>query len=452
MKTTFRHIKAMDFQEVFTTADAAILEKIGRHLSDPETAILKGAWQGQSYEKIAETAGYSPNYLQRDVGRKLWKQLSDALDEEVSKTNFRTALERRSQQVRSTALKKTAPSTKFESPEGQVPLRSSFYIERPPVETLCYQAMFQPGALIRIKAPKRMGKTSLLDRILDRAVQQNYRTARLDLGLADTAAIDNLDIFLRWFCAGVGRRLKLPDRIADYWHEVSGSNDNCTAYFEEYLLLEQNNPLVLGLDNIDRIFSHKAVAQDFFALLRAWHEAGNRGEVWQQLRLVIAYSTEVYIPLDINLSPFNVGQTVELPEFSLEQLQGLAHRYGLSWSESEVQQLMAMVGGHPYLARQMFHHCKLHPQLQLVEVLQTAATEAGIYAHYLRHHFLTLQTDTKLAAAMKQVVDAVDPVRVGGKQAFQLESMGLIRRHGNAVIPRCKLYRLYFQESLEGIG
>ncbi|MBD2664646.1 AAA-like domain-containing protein [Richelia sinica FACHB-800] len=58
----------------------------------------------------------------------------------------------------------------------------------------------------------------------------------------------------------------------------------------------------------------------FFGLLRALHEEGKRREIWQKLRLVIVHSTEVYISLDINQSPFNVDLSVELPEFNNQQI------------------------------------------------------------------------------------------------------------------------------------
>lgn len=48
-------------------------------------------------------------------------------------------------------------SVELESPEGSVALNSPFYVERPPIETLCYATIEHPGCLIRIKAPKWMG-------------------------------------------------------------------------------------------------------------------------------------------------------------------------------------------------------------------------------------------------------------------------------------------------------
>jgi hypothetical protein len=85
----------MNFEPKLSIVNAALFERFGRYLNDVETAIVIGSLQRQTYEKIAEDSGYSESYVRRDVGPKLWKMLSEALGEEVSKTNFQTALERR---------------------------------------------------------------------------------------------------------------------------------------------------------------------------------------------------------------------------------------------------------------------------------------------------------------------------------------------------------------------
>jgi AAA-like domain len=236
-------------------------------------------------------------------------------------------------------------------PDGAVPLGSPFYLERAPLEEQVYQEIRKPGALVRIKAPKLMGKTSLMTRILAQGQSLNYRTVHLDLSSVE-GIIRNLDKFLRWFCLMVGRQLKLESRIKDYWDtEILGSNDNCTVYFEEYLLPAIDHPLVLGLDDVDRVFPHPEVVEDFLGMLRSWHEKGKISGRWKQLRLVMAHSTECYIPLDMNQSPFNAGVPVELLEFGAKQVLSLAAVHGLSWRESQVEELMRMVAGHPYLVR-----------------------------------------------------------------------------------------------------
>lgn len=84
----------MKLEQALEVANRAVFARIGRHLTDVETAILKGAWKSQTYQQIAKSSGYSVSYLTRDVGPKFWKLLGRALGETVSKTNFQAALER----------------------------------------------------------------------------------------------------------------------------------------------------------------------------------------------------------------------------------------------------------------------------------------------------------------------------------------------------------------------
>lgn len=339
------------------------------------------------------------------------------------------------------------PVAEPELPEGQVDLASEFYVERPPIESRCNEAILKPGSLIRIKAPRQMGKTSLMARILHQASQQDYLTVPLSFQLADGKVFADLDKFLRWFCASVGRRLKIPNKLTDYWDEIFGSKDNCTAYFEEYLLAEINQPLVLGLDEVDCVFQYPEIAADFFGLLRAWHEDGKNREIWRKLRLVVVHSTEVYIPLNINQSPFNVGLPIELPEFNAQQVLDLAQRHGLNWSFNQVEQLMTMVGGHPYLVRMALYRIA-RKDITLNLLLQKAPTEAGPYSDHLRRHLWNLEQHPELAAAIKKVVAATSPVRLNSIECFKLLSMGLLLQQGNDVTPRCNLYRQYFRDRL----
>ncbi|OUL37584.1 hypothetical protein BV372_01060 [Nostoc sp. T09] len=41
-----------------------------------------------------------------------------------------------------------------------------------------------------------------------------------------------------------------------YWQEVFGLNKNCTRYFQKYLLAVTDSPLVLAIDNFERLFAY----------------------------------------------------------------------------------------------------------------------------------------------------------------------------------------------------
>ncbi len=329
-----------------------------------------------------------------------------------------------------------------------VPLDSPFYVERLPIESDCYNEIKEPGALIRIKALRQMGKTSLTNRILAHAQESNYRTVRLNLRQAERTVLSNLDKFLRWFCANVSQQLQLEPMLDDYWdEELMGSLVSCTSYFQAYLLEQINSPLVLSLDEVERIFEYPDIAQDFFPLLRNWYEEANNLEIWKQLRIIVLHSTEVYVPLKINQSPFNVGLQVELPEFSLQQLEDLARRHQLDLTQTQLKQLMAMVGGHPFLVQLAFYRIG-RQEVTLEQLLLSSPTESGIYIDHLRRHLVNLQQNRELAAAFKKVVTTDASVQLEPMQVYQLQRMGLVQLDGNEVTPRCNLYRQYFCTSI----
>jgi len=453
----------MDFETALKVVDAAVVAQTKRHLKDIEVTILRSSWQGKKYDEIAQTYGYTTDYLQHDVGPKLWQMLSEAFGEKVSKKNFQAALERhwrssvskdegaRGQGV--TSREFLIPNADFlEFPSGPVPLNSLFYIERPPIEERAYAQIDKPGSLIRIKAPRQMGKTSLMHRILAHAKQAGTRTVLLSLQQADSSIFTCLDKFLRWLCANVGRQLNLESKLDDYWDEDIGSKVSCTLYFQGYLLAETESPVVLALDEVNRIFEYPEISSDFLPLLRSWYEDASELEIWQKLRLVVVHATEAYIPLDIHQSPFNVGLPIKLPEFTLEQVQDLAVRHHLNWAlgkqgAQNLAPLLGMVGGHPYLVRLALYHLA-RQEVSLEQLLQTAPTVAGIYSDHLRRHLANLQEHPELTAALKRVVTAPEPVPLEAIAAYKLESMGLVILEGNQATPSCEVYRLYFREQL----
>ncbi|MGC1526092.1 MAG: AAA-like domain-containing protein [Phormidesmis sp.] len=331
-----------------------------------------------------------------------------------------------------------------ESQDGAVDLNSRFYVCSS-LEKRAFEAICRPGALVRIKSPFGMGKSSLTIRLLDYAKAQSYRTVTLDFQQTNTRFFEELDKFAQWFCASVGKPLGIRVKTDDYWDDIFGPNDNCTDYFEKYLLTGE--PLTLALENFDRLFDYPEIEVDFCGLLRGWHEKAKRDQRWDQLRLVIVYSQESYEPKDINQSPFNVGVPIELGPWTVEEVKNLAARYGLALETTELSCLMDLTGGHPHLVRLTLTPVALG-EITICEVLETGATEAGIYRSHLMERLNYLEGKPDLLAAMRQIVNSDEPVRLRSQDAYKLDSMGLIRRQNNEVTPLCEVYRTYFRERL----
>jgi hypothetical protein len=338
------------------------------------------------------------------------------------------------------------PISTPEFPSGPVDLESQFYIERLPNESRHYQAIQKPGCLLRIMAPDLMGKTSLMARVLNYAGEQQYHTAYLNLRDAEQRVLTDLNSFLYWFSERIVAELGLENQLSEQWDDKSlGCISNCTHYFEKYVLSKLETPVVLGVDEVDRIFPHPDIATDFFGMLRNWFEKGKTHSTWKCLRLVLAYSTEDYSQFRINQSPFNVGEPLRLRELTRQQVEELANRYGLNWADRQIDSLMDMVGGHPYLVRLAMYYIG-DQQATLEQLLQEAPTEDGIYSDHLHRYWKTLSSNPQLAETIQTVMSAKDPVPMERSLSYQLRSMGLVQYEGNNVRPSCNLYRLYFSK------
>lgn len=331
-----------------------------------------------------------------------------------------------------------------------------FYVERPPVESNCYKAILKPGALIRIKGAHQMGKTLLLQKIGIYAEEQGYKTAFINFQLPVDSVFNDYNNFIEWFSYAVTNSLSLSNKLDEYWDDYMDTHSNCTDYFEDYILNQIETPIVLCLDELGRIFDYPEIAQSFLMLLRSWHqknyEMDKRSIHWKKLRLVLSLSTEMYIlqPMPINHSPLNLGFSIELREFSLAEVRELVQRYGLNLTVFQIEQLISLVGGHPYLI-QIAVKSITEQNLTLDIILEQASTEEGVYSSHLREKFFTLHQNPDLLAAFKEVISREDPIKLESIVEYKLDAVGLVKFIGNKVIARNNLYRLYFLDKLSDL-
>lgn len=437
-------------------------------LKEPERMILRGIWQYRTYKQIAMEGEYSPTYFTNVVAPELFKRLSKLIGKRVTKKTCRTLLEAYATNYYATqtldncqhAANQSDISSKFTDsinavrliaegaphyPSGSVPIGSPYYIERQPLEELASSEIRKPGALVRIKAPQEMGKTSLLLRILEDAHRHGYRTTSLNLQQIDHPILSNLNRFLRWLCANVSHQLNLESKLDDYWDEDIGGKVSCTLYFQDYILRNINEPFVLALDEVNQLFEYPQVAKDVLPLFRSWYEEAKRLHHWGKLRLVVIHSTEIYVPLQLKQSPFNVGLPIQLEGFSLEQIQQLAKCYGFDWEKGEpqVQQLMDFVGGHPALVHITLYYLSQR-QTTFEQLLETANTTSGIYNYHLQRHWANLEEQPELLLALNSVMSSSEPVSLEPIITYRLSSMGLIKQANNKILPGCELYRKTF--------
>jgi hypothetical protein len=170
------------------------------------------------------------------------------------------------------------------------------------------------------------------------------------------------------------------------------------------------------------------------------------GTPWSNLDLVLVTSTEPYQLIEnLNQSPFNVGEVIDLNSFKLDQVQTLNQIHGNPLNSAEVQQLMELLGGHPYLIRRALY-LLAGGRITASELFSQAADDRGPFGDHLRYHLFRLHNRPELIDAFRQVINhnRCQDERI----AYRLQGAGLVRRSGNQVLPRFQLYADFFGKRL----
>jgi hypothetical protein len=332
----------------------------------------------------------------------------------------------------------------LEMPEGTMDPQSALYIDRSS-DAIALETIARTGVTITIKGPRQMGKSSLLIRTVDAATRAGKRAALLDFQLFDRSALSNADLFFRQFCAWLSDELDLPDRVEEYWSAPLGNSQRCTRYMGRYVLKELKGPLTLAMDEVESIFD-TSFRSDFFGMLRSWHNSRATAPVWRQLDLALVTSTEPYQLIEnLNQSPFNVGQVIELADFTPDQVRELNRRHAWPLNPDDERRLTELLGGHPYLIRRAFY-LVASGRMSFAKLLADADSDRGPFGDHLRYHLFRLHDKKDLVQAMIQVLrqHTCEDERI----FFRLRGAGLVRRDGAATVPRCQLYAAYFREHL----
>lgn len=418
-------------------------------LTPRQKAVIPGLLQGLSNKEIASELNVkNPNTITHRISSIRQKfEAIDKADLIYIFNKFRAELV--SNEARRQAGIVEKPIYEINYPECSEVLNSPFYIQRDDIDNKCQNLIDKQGCLIRIKAPKQMGKTSLINRLFEYAEEQNNYIVYYDFSFVDVNTLNNIDSFFYSLSSYIAEELSdLTNKdFSLNWNTSNSLTTECTKFLKK-VLKEIPQPLVLIFDETDRIFQHESVYQSFAPLLRHWHEKGRTSHIWNKLKLVLAHSTEEYVTLNINQSPFtNVGETINLVDFTAAQVTELAVKHGIK-NEGVVNSLMSLVGGHPYLIRLALYYLAKE-NLSLEQLLAQAATDSGVYREHLQRHLMRLQKNSDLETAFKEVVNSKQPIVIKEQHLkHKLEGMGLIIIKGNLTTVRYNLYRQYFENYL----
>ena len=337
------------------------------------------------------------------------------------------------------------PWAALEAPAGAVRAQSPFYVERHADDQLRHQLAGQ-GTTTTIQAGRQTGKTSLLTHAINAYQGGQGRIIYLDFHLADEASAENLTSFLRFLSEAIAEQLDLEWDVVDkYWQAARNPAQTFNRFLQQEMLRRSEQPVLLAIDEADVLLGAE-YQKHFFALLRAWDSRRAFDADWRKLNLVMVISTHPYLLIDdVNLSPFNVGLTIRLRDFSLDQVEDLNGRHGNPLAQNDIPRLMRLVGGHPYLVRQAYYTL-VSERLSLADLLRVASSPEGPFGKHLLFYLHSLKKNPGLLAALGQFLR--DQKLPDESLLERLAAVGLIQQEDGKWRPRCGLYGEFFRRQV----
>jgi hypothetical protein len=332
-------------------------------------------------------------------------------------------------------------------PSGAVRLRSEFYLEREGDDQLSQELSKPYGATITIRAPRQTGKSSLLIRGLAQARQNGAQAVLVDLQPVEDHYLQNLGLFLRYLAELLVTRLRLdPAEVEKSWRSSLGASDKLTYLMEGYILPTVGSRIMLALDEADRLL-RTPFHDTFFGLLRFWHNSRAMNDLWENLDIALAISTEPHLLIsDVTQSPFNVGLKLRLEDFTPAQVAELNHRYRSPLQEAELPDFMDDLNGHPYLTQKALY-TMVTQSLTWSQLAQVAPTESSPMGDHLRRYLWLISQEPELSQALKQIIaHGRSPNEAAYYRLFRA---GLIQgTDSKSCQCRCRLYERYLKARL----
>ena len=305
------------------------------------------------------------------------------------------------------------------------------------------------GDTLVIKGARQNGKSSLLARAQALCLKEGRRAIYLDLQQLDAGHLASLDTLLRALAKRIAKALRTEVTVEEVWDEDLGAKESFVDFLETAVLAPTTEPVLLALDEVDRVFD-QPYRGDFFAAVRGWHNNRAIRPVWDHLHLAIAHATDPTLWIDdLSQSPFNVGERLHLPGFTAAQIAELDRRHGNPLGAAEAaEDLRQLVGGQPYLVRRALY-VLVTDRIPLAQLRAIAGDDRGPFGDHLRQRLWAL-TRPESHAALQALKEVLNTGQCSDELAFQrLQAAGLVegvdRRQAQ---PACDLYRDYFRRHL----
>lgn len=256
------------------------------------------------------------------------------------------------------------------------------YIERKADKELYKHIM--KGDFCYVLTPRQMGKSSLMARTSHLLKKQGIQTVIIDLTEIGTSQEKESQV--QWYYGiahCINQKLNIHVNLLSWWKERENllPLQRLTEFFNDVVLKETNEKVVIFIDEIDTTIT-LPFTDDFFATIRACYNARASQPEYQRLSFVLlGVATPSQLIKDTRRTPFNIGQQIDLTDFTFEEAEKLSFELGLYdiQREKALKRILYWTGGHPFLTQKL---CRI-----VLDEKIGATIEAGIDT-LVKKHFL----------------------------------------------------------------
>ncbi|MGD1862745.1 MAG: AAA-like domain-containing protein, partial [Leptolyngbyaceae cyanobacterium] len=236
---------------------------------------------------------------------------------------------------------------------GTVQAGGGIYVSRQADQELL--ALCRSSAFAYVLTPRQMGKSSLMVRTAEVLKEQGIRTATVDLTKIGTQL--EAEAWYLGLLTTIARPLGLVRQLMPWWkaHQHLGVTQRFTEFVEEILLTEITEQVVIFVDEIDTTLNLD-FTDDFFIAIRSFYLARAENPDFTRLSFVLfGVATPSDLIRNPQRTPFNIGQRVDLTDFTFAEALPLAEGFNLPEADGQrlLQWVMAWTGGHPYLTQRL---------------------------------------------------------------------------------------------------
>ena len=254
----------------------------------------------------------------------------------------------------------TTSSSNFYQLGASLPVDAKSYVRRQADEEF-YQKL-RLGKFCYVLNSRQMGKSSLRVQTMQRLQSEGTVCAAIDL----TGIGKHKVTLSQWYGGivyGLVESCQLEDKFdfdwQTWWQKKQSVLDpvTCLRLFIEQVLLERiKHPIVIFVDEIDRVLSQDFSLDDFFALIRFFQNQRVDNPIFERLTFaLLGVATPSDLIIDKTQTPFNIGEGIELHGFRIEEVKPLIN--GLQGIVSNPEQVMESIldwtGGQPFLTQKL---------------------------------------------------------------------------------------------------